>query len=498
MPIELKIPAVGESITEVQIAKWLKAEGDAVAKDEAVAVIDSEKTTFDLPSPQAGRMAKILHQEGATVSVGTVIAQLDSEGAAAPAAKAASAAKEAPRAAAPASSGPKAAAEAKPAAPEAAPPAGKAKTARKAKPEAKAAKPVAEPQAVAAPLEAGATSDMGAERKSATPAKVKQAEPPAEAEPPAPAEADAAPGEDAEAPAEADPSEPAEASPAPSEPTEAPAETEPAEPEAESAPEAKTTEAKPVVRKPDAPPSKSAAQAAPSADGEEEVVPMTMLRRTIARRLVEAQQTMAMLTTFNEVDMQAVQALRHEHQENFQQRHGIKLGLMSFFVKAAIDGLKQFPQLNAEVRGNDIVYRNHFDLGVAIATERGLVVPVLRRAERLSFAEIEQAIAGFAQRAQANELQPEDLEGGTFTITNGGVFGSLLSTPIINPPQSGILGLHTITDRPVARDGQVVIRPMMYVALSYDHRIVDGREAVLFLHRLKEVIESPARMLIEI
>ncbi len=224
---------------------------------------------------------------------------------------------------------------------------------------------------------------------------------------------------------------------------------------------------------------------------------MTMLRRTVARRLIEAQRTMAMLTTFNEVDMGAVQALRQLRQEAFQQRYRVKLGLMSFFVKAAIAALKEFPQLNAEVRGDDIVYRNYFDIGVAIATPHGLVVPVLRNAERLSFAEIETAVADFAGRAKARQLKPEELEGGTFTITNGGVFGSLLSTPLINPPQTGILGLHAITDRPVAREGQVVVRPMMYVALTYDHRIVDGREAVLFLRRIKEVIEDPARMLIE-
>jgi 2-oxoglutarate dehydrogenase E2 component (dihydrolipoamide succinyltransferase) len=225
---------------------------------------------------------------------------------------------------------------------------------------------------------------------------------------------------------------------------------------------------------------------------------MTMLRRTVARHLVAAQQTMAMLTTFNEVDMSAMQALRKEHQEAFEKRYRVKLGLMSFFVKAAIDALKQFPQLNAEVRGNDIVYRNYFDIGVAIATERGLVVPVLRNAERLSFAELEKAIGDFALRAKGGQLKPDELAGGTFTITNGGAFGSLLSTPIINPPQSGILGMHTIQERPVAAQGQIVIRPMMYLALTYDHRIVDGREAVLFLRRIKEVVETLALMLIEV
>ena len=268
----------------------------------------------------------------------------------------------------------------------------------------------------------------------------------------------------------------------------------PAEPVGEATPVSEASPAAPGTGAP--PPVQSEPKDAPAR--EEEVVPMSMLRRTVARRLVEAQHTMAMLTTFNEVDMSAVQALRHQHQEAFQQRYGTKLGLMSFFVKAAIAGLKEFPQLNAEVRGDDIIYRNYFDIGVAIATTQGLVVPVLLNAERLSFAEVESAIADFASRAKERQLKPDELAGGTFTITNGGVFGSLFSTPLINPPQSGILGLHAIEDRPVAREGQVVIRPMMYVALTYDHRIVDGREAVLFLRRIKDLIENPARMLIEV
>ena len=268
----------------------------------------------------------------------------------------------------------------------------------------------------------------------------------------------------------------------------------PAEPVGEATPVSEASPAAPGTGAP--PPVQSEPQDAPAR--EEEVVPMSMLRRTVARRLVEAQHTMAMLTTFNEVDMSAVQALRHQHQDAFQQRYGTKLGLMSFFVKAAIAGLKEFPQLNAEVRGDDIIYRNYFDIGVAIASAQGLVVPVLLNAERLSFAEVESAVADFASRAKERQLKPDELAGGTFTITNGGVFGSLLSTPLINPPQSGILGLHAIEDRPVAREGQVVIRPMMYVALTYDHRIVDGREAVMFLRRIKDVIESPARMLIEV
>jgi 2-oxoglutarate dehydrogenase E2 component (dihydrolipoamide succinyltransferase) len=231
---------------------------------------------------------------------------------------------------------------------------------------------------------------------------------------------------------------------------------------------------------------------------QEEVVPMSMIRRRIAQRLVDAQQTAALLTTVNEIDMSAVIELRHKYRELFQEKYRVKLGFMSFFVKAVIEGLKLFPQLNAEMRDQNIVYRNYYDIGIAIGGGRGLVVPVLRNAERMSFAEIEQTIGELAKRAEANKLTPEELEGGTFTITNGGVYGSLLSTPLVNPPQSGILGLHVIQDRPVACEGQVVIRPMMYVALTYDHRIVDGREAVGVLRRVKDIVEEPPRMLLEI
>ena len=239
--------------------------------------------------------------------------------------------------------------------------------------------------------------------------------------------------------------------------------------------------------------------AAPLAAGrEEEAVPMSLIRRKIAERLLQAQNAMALLTTFNEVDMSAVQQLRQQHRERFQEKYQIKLGFMSFFTKATVEALKEFPALNAEVREKQIVYRNYFDIGIAIGAGKGLVVPMLRSAERMSFAEIERTVADFAERAKANRIRPEELEGGTFTITNGGIYGSLLSTPIVNPPQSGVLGLHTIQDRPVAREGQVVIRPMMYLALTYDHRIVDGREAVTFLRRIREIIEEPARLLLEV
>ncbi len=231
---------------------------------------------------------------------------------------------------------------------------------------------------------------------------------------------------------------------------------------------------------------------------QEETVPMTPLRKTVAARLVEAQQTAALLTTFNEVDMSAVMDLRSRHQVAFTGKYGIKLGFMSFFVKAGIEALKAFPSINAEIRGTDIVYHNYYDIGVAVGGGKGLVVPVLRNAERLSFAQVEQSIADFAARAKEGRLKLEELQGGTFTISNGGVYGSLLSTPIVNPPQSGVLGMHKIQERPIAVQGQVVVRPMMYLALTYDHRLVDGREAVSFLIRIKDCLEEPARLLIEV
>jgi 2-oxoglutarate dehydrogenase E2 component (dihydrolipoamide succinyltransferase) len=230
----------------------------------------------------------------------------------------------------------------------------------------------------------------------------------------------------------------------------------------------------------------------------ERVVPMSPLRRTVARRLVEAQQTAAILTTFNEVDMTAVLALRERYQERFVKAHGLKLGFMSFFVKAAIDALRAFPAVNAEIRGTDILYKDHYDIGVAVGGGKGLVVRVVRDADRLSFAEVEKTIGELAVRARENKLQMKELEGGTFTISNGGVYGSLLSTPILNPPQSGILGLHSIQKRPVVVDNQIAIRSMMYLALSYDHRLIDGREAVQFLVRIKECVEDPERLLLEV
>jgi 2-oxoglutarate dehydrogenase E2 component (dihydrolipoamide succinyltransferase) len=391
MAIELKIPQIGESISEVEIGDWLKKEGDDVAKDENVVTIESEKATVELPAPDAGKISKILKRKGEIAKVGEVIGFVDVNG------EVKSQSKESKRAAA---TQPTASAE--------------------AKKETQKAEPKKEPLPKT-PAKEITSADIGGRLRK------------------------------------------------------------------ESSRAAESVQPKL--------PSGTQQQVS---GREEEVVPMTMLRRTVAKHLVEAQQTMAMLTTFNEIDMSAVMALRKEFAEKFVEKYGVKPGFMSFFVKACVDALKLIPQVNAEIRGNNIVYHNYCDIGVAIGGGKGLVVPVLRNAERMSFAEIEIAIGELAKRAKENKLKPDELQGGTFTISNGGVYGSLLSTPIVNPPQSGILGMHTIQERPVAVDGQIVIRPMMYVALSYDHRIVDGREAVTFLKRIKEVIEKPARMLLEV
>ena len=399
MSIELKVPEIGESITEVEIGGWLKKSGDTVKKDDPIVTLESEKATVELPSPEVGTIGKLLKQKGDIAKVGEVIAYLED---------------------------------------------GKTDGAEK-KPDAKAPEP--KPAEKAAP-------QKEEEASGSRPTQVKPTQDKPRSE------------------------RLREESSAPNEPS----------------PERRATARQESVK-----PATPQAEPAISNSGRpQEVVPMSKLRRVVAERLVEAQHTAALLTTFNEIDMSSVMALRKEHGEAFQKRYNVKLGFMSFFVKAAIDALKQFPGINSEIRGTDVVYHNYFDIGVAIGSGKGLVVPVLRNAERLSFAEIEIAIGDLGRRAQENKLKPDELQGGTFTITNGGVYGSLLSTPIVNPPQSGVLGMHGIQDRPVAREGQVVIRPMMYVALTYDHRIVDGREAVSFLKRIKDCVENPARMLIEV
>lgn len=408
MSIELKVPEIGESITEVEIGGWLKTAGQPVRKDEPVVTLESEKATVELAAPESGTLSQMLKQKGEVAKVGEVIGYLENSGPAQAEVEKLVEQSDAPKAE------PKV--EVKPAEPRMMPAAQFALAEHRLRPE-----------------QVQASGPGGRILKEDVLRRVESGHQEAEATPPSP-----------QAPL-------------------------------------------PVRQKP-----------ATAAGREEEVVPMSRLRRTVAERLVAAQHNAALLTTFNEVDMGNVMALRKEYGESFQKRYQIKLGFMSFFVKACIDGLKQFPALNAEIRDNNIVYHNYYDIGVAVGSGKGLVVPVLRNAERLSFAEVEEGIGDFARRANENKLKVDELQGGTFTISNGGVYGSLLSTPIVNPPQSGVLGLHAIQERPVAREGNVVIRPMMYVALTYDHRVVDGREAVSFLKRIKEAMENPARMLLEI
>jgi 2-oxoglutarate dehydrogenase E2 component (dihydrolipoamide succinyltransferase) len=442
MAIEVKVPAVGESITEVVIADWLKAPGERVRQDEPLVTLETDKATLDLPAPASGVLVRLVKNQGEIAKVGEVIAYLD-------------------EAAVPADAPP----------PVTAP----GSTKEGAPPPPPAAAP-AEPRVMPAARRLIAERGVEVNQLTAT-----------------------GPGgrvlkEDVLRDLQAE-----QAAPVRQQPLAAPAAGSGTAAETPSAPRVAPTGARAgeVAPKARGARREQAALKATSAR-EEEVVPMSMLRRRVGERLVQAQQSAALLTTFNEIDMSAVIALRRAHQDAFQQRYQVKLGFMSFFVKAVIEALKLVPGLNAEIRGTDIVYRNYYDIGIAVGGGRGLVVPVLRSAERLSLAEVERAIADFAQRAEANRLTLEDLQGGTFTISNGGVYGSLLSTPIVNPPQSGVLGLHVIQDRPVARDGQVAIRPMMYVALTYDHRIVDGREAVTFLRHVKGCVEEPARILLEV
>ncbi len=433
MAIELKVPAVGESITEVLLVRWFKNEGDHAGKDEPLVEIETDKATFELPAPAAGILSQIVKKAGEAAVVGDIIGYLETSE------------------------------TAPPPPPSAQPEAGEPKTAElpRIMP---AARRELEQRGVK-PEQVQPTGPGGRITKEDVLRQVPAGQKPAE------------------------PSQPAERKPSEKPATERRPDTAAAEAEAGVRTRA-TVRAEPELQ--------TAPGAAAPVNREEDIVPMSPMRKRIAERLVQAQQNAALLTTFNEVDMSAVVNLRQQYKDLFEKKYNVKLGFMSFFVKACVEGLKQFPQLNAEVRGTDIVYHNYFDIGIAVSGGKGLVVPVLRNAERMSFAQIETTITDLASRARDNKITLEELKGGTFTITNGGVFGSLLSTPIINPPQSGILGLHAMQDRPVVREGQVVIRPMMYVALTYDHRIVDGREAVTFLHRVKEIIEEPSRMLIEI
>ena len=396
MAVEIKVPTLGESVTEATVAKWFKQAGEAVAADEPLVELETDKVTVEVPAPSAGTIAEIKAPAGATVNVGALLGTIAPGAAPAKAAaRPAGAAKPAP---APAPVPPAAAKEPGPAARKmmaetgVAPASGSGKDGRVTKADVMAA--------IAAPVPAAA---------------------PAPAAPAAPRQAGAG----------------------------------------------------------------------------EERVKMTRLRKRIAERLKQAQNTAAMLTTFNEADMGAVMALRAKYNEAFEKRHGVKLGFMSFFVKACVAALKEIPAVNAEIDGDDIVYKNRYDIGVAVGTEQGLVVPVVRGCDAMGLAEIEKAIGAYGRKARDGKIALDDLAGGTFTISNGGIYGSLMSTPILNPPQSGILGMHKIQNRPVAVGDRIEIRPMMHLALSYDHRIVDGKEAVTFLVRIKDAIEDPQRLMLD-
>jgi 2-oxoglutarate dehydrogenase E2 component (dihydrolipoamide succinyltransferase) len=434
MAVEIRVPSLGESVAEATVAKWFKQIGDVVTEDEPIVELETDKVTLEFNAPASGTLAEILVEEGGDVEVGALLGSIDQDGAAA-----------------------------KPAAPKKEAASGKA-------------------DGPLSPAVRKLIDEHGLDAASITPTGPKgnltkgdvlaaiedgtavQAEPAA---------------------AEAEPEAPAKPAPPPAKP-----EAKPAEPKAA---EMKAAEPPPKP-KPSPPP----AAARPATGAREERVKMTRLRRRIAERLKEAQNTAAILTTYNETDMSAVMALRARYRDSFQQKHGVRLGFMSFFVKASINALQAFPAVNAEIDGDEIIYHHRYDIGVAVSTPSGLVVPVVRDADRQSFAELEQTIGNLGVRARDGQLAMDELMGGTFSISNGGVYGSLMSSPILNPPQVGILGMHKIQDRPVAVDGEIRIRPMMYLALSYDHRIVDGREAVSFLVRVKECIEDPERLLLDL
>ncbi|CAE6815985.1 2-oxoglutarate dehydrogenase complex dihydrolipoyllysine-residue succinyltransferase [Paraburkholderia haematera] len=421
--VEVKVPQLSESVSEATMLQWKKKPGEAVAQDEILIEIETDKVVLEVPAPSAGVLAQVISNDGDIVVADQVIAKIDTEG------KAGAAAVEA---------------EVKPApvAASAAAPAAQAASATGAN---TAASPAAGKLMAEAGLAAGDVAGTGRDGR-ITKGDVLSA-------------GQAAPA--------------AKAAPAPA--------------------------AAPKAAKPSLPDVKAPASAEQwLKDRPEQRVPMSRLRARIAERLLESQQTNAILTTFNEVNMAPVMDLRNKYKDKFEKEHGVKLGFMSFFVKAAVHALKKFPLVNASIDGNDIVYHGYFDIGIAVGSPRGLVVPILRNADQLSLAEIEKKIAEFGQKAKDGKLSIEEMTGGTFSISNGGVFGSMLSTPIINPPQSAILGVHATKERAVVENGQIVIRPMNYLALSYDHRIIDGREAVLSLVAMKDALEDPARLLLDL
>jgi len=508
---DILTPALGESVSEATIGKWTKKAGDAVKKDEVLVELETDKVSLEVVAPSDGVLTEIRAADGATVTPGAVLGVISEGASAAPAAEAPNA--EAPKAAP--------AAEPTPAAP-AAPVAASGGTVPIMTPTMgesvaegtmgtwlkKSGDTVARDELlveietdkvaveVSAPV-AGVLTIAAEAGSSVTPGQqIGSIAASGEGASPAPAPAQAAA-----------PAAPASDAPHLSPAVQRVVTENNLDPKtiAATGPKGNITKADAVnaisaaPAAPAAAPAPTAAPAAPRADQpREERVKMTRLRQTIARRLKESQNTAAQLTTFNEVDMTNVMALRNQYKEVFEKRHGVKLGFMSFFTKAVVAALKEIPAVNAEIDGTDIIYKNHYDIGVAVGTEKGLVVPVLRDADHLSLAGIEKGIAALGKAARDGALTLDQLQGGTFTITNGGTYGSLMSTPILNAPQSGILGMHNIVQRPMAVDGQVVIRPMMYLALSYDHRIVDGKEAVTFLVRVKELLEDPARALLDL
>lgn len=423
MATDIKVPTLGESISEATVATWHKAIGDAVAVDEPILELETDKVTVEVNATEAGVLSEILAAEGAEVEVGALLGKIDAGASAAP-----NAAPSAVPSAAPAEPAPAAAPA--PAAPAAAAPAAAADA-----PMSPSVRKMIDEEGLDASV-IPATGKEGRLTKGDVLAYLKNGGASA-----APAPAASAVAGDSDAA---------------------------------------------IVQIPSRP-----------AGPREERVKMTRLRKTIAQRLKDAQNTAAMLTTFNEVDMSAVMELRASYRETFEKAHGVRLGFMSPFVKACVTALREFPAVNGEIDGDEIVYKNHYDVGVAVGTEQGLVVPVLRDADQMGFADIEKAIGDFGKRARDGKLGMDEMTGGTFTITNGGIYGSMLSTPILNAPQSGILGMHNIVERPVVVDGEITVRPMMYIALSYDHRIIDGREAVSFLVRVKQCIEDPQRIMLD-
>ena len=410
MSIEVKVPTLGESVSEATVGQWLKKPGDTVAVDEPIASLETDKVAVEVPAPAAGVIGQLMVAEGDTVSVGALLAVIEEGGSAAAVAPAATPA------------------------PAPAPAAASAPATTTADADAAVLSPAVRRAVLEHGIDPSTVKGTGKDGRLTkedvlSAAQAKQAAPAAAVSAPAPAAAPAA---------------------------------------------------------------------APTAGRNEERVKMTRLRQTIAKRLKSAQETAALLTTFNDVDMGAVMEARAKYKDVFEKKHGVKLGLMSFFAKASVLALKDIPSVNAQIQGEEIVYFDYVDISVAVSAPNGLVVPVVRDVDKMSFADIEKAIADYGKKARDGALTMADMAGGTFTISNGGVFGGLMSTPIINPPQSAVLGLHRIEDRPVVRNGQIVIRPMMYIALSYDHRIIDGREAVTALKTIKEAIEDPTRLLIDL